>query len=187
MGMPPTPSTPRRNGERLDNRPLDTGSHKKNGGGGKRTPRTDSFWADALGYFLIVLVLLNFWSAAFLELIMYVVFAPLCPPVWYATRILGVRFGWLYPMILLKWSNIRLRVAGHAAAAAGLGAMPSSSSSSSWQRYIDLFTPGKLPRALIMVSEWLRSVYRFGFFPLVVSLPSFFPPAAKQPNPSLSP
>lgn len=156
MGTPPTPSTPRRNGERLDSRPLDTSSHRRNGGaGGSKTPEVSaSIWADLLGYFLAVLILLNFWSAAFLELVIYVVFAPLCPPIWHATRILGVRFGWLFPMLFLKWANIRLRVTGHAAAASALGAMPSSSSLfSSWRRYIDLFTAGKLPRALIMINH----------------------------------
>ncbi|KAM3571048.1 hypothetical protein VYU27_006903 [Nannochloropsis oceanica] len=158
MGTPTTPSTPQRNGERLETRPLDTSSDKVNGGaGGSKTHEVSaSISADLLGYFLAVLILLNFWSAAFLELVMYVVFAPMYPPIWHATRILGVRFGWLPPMIFLKWANIRLRVTGHAAAASGLGTMPSSSSSSwssSWQRYIDLFTPGKLPRALIMINH----------------------------------
>lgn len=147
---------PTRESGHMGSRPYSTSQEKKEGSKRSYAKEVlDSLWADALAYLLAIVILLNFWSAAFLELVMYVVFYPLCPSIWYVTRILGVRFGWLFPMLCLKWSNVRIRMTGKGAAATSLGAIPPSpfSFSSSWQRYRDLLTPGKLPRAFIMINH----------------------------------
>jgi 1-acyl-sn-glycerol-3-phosphate acyltransferase len=151
--------------------------HKRNGIECSRLKiaSKDSDWPDTLSYISAFIIFLNFSSAAAWLMVMKVVFYRLCPSIWFAARILGYRFAFLLPTLAMKCANIRFRTTGQTGAILALGAMPPSNFTfSTWfQRYIDLLTPGKLPRALVIsnhlswadpmvLSSWLLAYNSFG-------------------------